>query len=479
MVKDLGSRFLLFFCVFTLFLACPLTGMSGEVAAKKLSLADCIEIALHNATSTKKAQYNLKLQSADVLRSYGSFLPRLSTSVGYTPYTLNQASIQYYPDAPPLKIKTENDAINVALTTSLNLFNGFHDYASLQSSLDNKQAAQYTLTRAIESVVYDVTQAYYQVLLNRELLDISRENLRAAQDQMTLTERQFQIGLKSMIDRNQQQADTAESSLSVIKAETRWQRSLLELLRRLQIDPMTKIILEPASVEMNDSVFVAPDINTLINIALERRNDLKSKESETKGAQWQITMARAQWYPSLDLIFNASTAGTDYMRQSYNGSTIEYSYPPLADQLRHSIGYSVSLNMSWTIFDGFQTRYNVEMAKINYRNKELDYADMKNNILIDLQQAAGEYISAFKQIETAKVSLKAAASAFEGIKRKYELGATSFIEFSTARATLFNARSNLAQATYNLVLQKSVLDFTSGTVPLPETKTTEFSIPSL
>ncbi len=440
------------------------------MAEQKLSLANCIEIAIKNSTSVKKAEYSLKLQGADVLRSYGSFLPRLSVSTGYIPYNLSQTyttNYQDYPAASPLKIKTENESVTFTLTTSLNLFNGFHDYASLQSSLDNKEAARYTLSRALENVVYDVTQTYYQVLLNRELLDISRENLLAAQDQLTLTDRQFKVGLKSMIDKYQQQADAAESGLSVIKAETRWQRSVLELLRRLQIDPRTKITLEPSSDELKNPVFTKPDIDSLVTVALNHRNDLKSKELETKGAKWQITQARAQWYPALNLNFNASTAGTEYMRQTYNGLPREYSYPSLSDQLGNSIGYSVALNMSWTLFDGFQTRYTVESAKINHINKVLDVADLKKNIVVDLQQAAGEYTSAFRQIETARVSLTAARSAWEGIKRKYELGAASFIELSTARATLFNARSNLSQATYNLALQKSVLDFTTGNAPLP------------
>jgi len=463
----LVSRFLLFLFIVAHVLAYPLTGLSADTAENKLSLANCIEIALKNATSAKKAEYNLKLQGADVLRSYGSFLPRLSVSAGYIPYNLSKTYAQYDPATSPFKIKSENESVNFTLTTSLNLFNGFHDYAALQSSLDNKQAARFTLSRALENVAYDVTQTYYQVLLNHELLDISRENLLAAQDQLTLTDRQFQVGLKSMIDKYQQQADVAESGLSVIKAETRWQQSILELLRRLQIDPGTKITLESSPDELKTVAYVKPDIDSLVAVALNRRNDLKSKELESRGAKWQITEARAQWYPSLDLKFNASTAGTEYMRQTYNGLTTEYSYPPLSDQLGNSIGYSVALNMSWALFDGFQTRYTVESAKINQMNKLLDVTDLKRNIVIDLQQAAGEYTSAFRQIETAKVSLKAAHSAFEGIKKKYELGAASFIELSTARATLFNARSTLSQATYNLALQKNVLDFTMGNVPIP------------
>ena len=159
--------------------------MGTEVKGKTLSLANCIEIALNNSTSAKKAKYNLKLQGADVLRNYGSFLPKLSFSTSYTPSALSNTYIQYDPSIPPYKIKTENASINLTLATSLNLFNGFSDYASLESALNKERAAYHTLSRALQTIIYDVTQYYYQVLLNRELLDIARENLLSIKDQLT------------------------------------------------------------------------------------------------------------------------------------------------------------------------------------------------------------------------------------------------------------------------------------------------------
>jgi outer membrane protein len=454
----LASRIFSWLCIAAIFLASPSTSVGTERVERKLSLANCIEIALNNATSAKKADFNLKLQGADVLRRYGSFLPRLSTSAGYAPYSLNRT---YIPADPRAEVqKTTIKSVDLTLTTSLNLFNGFSDFASLQSSLKQEHAAEYTLRRVLESVVFDVTQSYYQVLLNQELLEIARENLLLAQDQLTLTDRQFQIGLKSMTDRYQQQADASESGLAVIKADTRLQRSMFELLRRLQIDPQTKITLLPSPEELKAPSSSKIDIDNLAAIALQRRNDLKSKALETEAAKWQVRVSRAPWYPKVDLNFNVSTGGTEYLHH-------EFTYPPLSEQLDNAVGYSVALNLSWALFDGFQTRYNVESAKINHLNQQLDYEDLKKNIVIDLKQAAGEFASAFMQIETANVSLTAARSAYEGIKRKYELGAAGFIELSTARATLFNARSNLSQATYNLALQKSVLDFTTGNIIIP------------
>lgn len=461
------SRFFLSLFITALLLAQPASGMSTEMKEKTLSLGNCIEIALNNATSAKKANYTLKLQGADVLRSYSNFLPKISFSTSFTPYSLSNSYIQYDPSIPPFKVKTENGSVNLNITTSLNLFNGFGDYASLQSALNKERAADYTLSRALQTIVYDVTQYYYQVLLNRELLEIAQENLLSVKDQLTLTDRQFQIGLKSMTDRYQQQAAAAESGLAVIQAETRMRRSMLELLRRLQIDPLTRITLQPAPNELNVALSSKPDVDSLLTSALELRGDLKSKGFETKAAKWQITQSRAPWYPRLDLTVNASTGGTQFLRETYGGYTTEYSYPALSDQLRNSMGYSVGMNLSWTIFDGFQTRYNVESAKINHLNQKLDYEDLKNNIAIDLQLAVNDYTSALTQIEKSKVSLTASQSAFTDIKRKYELGATGFVELSSARAALFNARSNLSQATYNLALQKSVLEFATGSIPLP------------
>ncbi len=456
-------KFFSSFCIALFFLASPSIGRGSENAEKRYSLDRCIEIALKNSTSVRKAESALKLQGADVLKNYGNFLPRLSTSASYSPYTLDRTSTPNYTETAITNLKTKSESVDLTLTTTLNLFNGFNDYASLHAALNKEDAAKYTLSRALQTIAFDVTQAYYQVLLNQELLAIARENLLLAQNQLTLTDRQFQIGLKSMIDRDQQQADAAESALSVIKAETRMQKSQLELVRRIQINPLTKFSLEPLPDNLNNPLLAKPDPDTLARLAFQRRSDLKGKEFEVRASKWQLTQSRATFYPKLDVTFNVSTRGIEYLHES----TGALPWPPFQDQLENSIGYSIALNLNWTIFDGFQTRYNVESSKINHRNLQYDYEDLKNNILIDIYEAAGEYNSALMQIETAKISLKAANSAFDGIKRKYELGTAGFIELSSARSSLFSARSNLSQATYNLALQKSVLDFASGNDAIP------------
>ncbi len=438
---------------------------AAEPPQRRLSLRESISIALENASSLRKADNLVRLQGADVLRSYGSFLPKLSASAGYMPYSVSRSYSQLSTTGTEtVKLKSERETLDLTLTTSLNLFNGFGDYAALQAALKKEEGAEFSLSRARQAVVFDVTQNYCQVLLNQEILAIARENLLTAKDQLKLSERQFDIGLKSMPDLYQQQAETASSELSVNRAEAQLERSRLELLRRLRIDPRSGFSLEPLPKEMLSADLRKPDIDSLIALAGKNRTDLKSQKLESDAARWQIRQAASSWYPKLDLNFNVSTSGVESLRQTYSGFTVDYPYPSMADQLENSIGYSVVLNLSWAIFDGFQTRYNVEQAKINHINQRLDYEDLQSDIALDLQQAVAEYHAAVASIASAKAGLKAAKAAYEGIKRKYDLGASGFIELSSARAALFNAMSTLSQATYSLALQKNVLDFASGTL---------------
>jgi outer membrane protein len=441
----------------------PLPGATAETVSKSLSLQDCIAIALRNATTVAKSQNNLRLQGSDVLKSYGSFLPKVSVASTYVPYSLNRTYSELSSSGSAVtKVKSSSETLELTLTTSLNLFNGFRDYASLQSAIQREKAAEYTLSRAKQAIVFDITQRYYQVLLDQELLGIAKENLQSARDLLILTDRQFQIGLKSATDLYQQQAEVGNNELSVIRSDNQLRRSKLELLRRLRIEPLSAITLEPVSTSSFSGISPALDLDSLARFSLEHRSDLKASERETQAAEWQITQAAGPRYPRLDLNFNVSTSGVESFKQTIGEQTVSYSYPPLSDQLEGLVGYSLVLSMNWAIFDGFQTSYNIQSAKVNHLNQQLDYQDLKNGIIIDLQQAAGDFSAAFTQIETARINLKAAQSAYDSVQKKYELGASGFVELSTARTVLFNAKSNLTQATYNLALQQSILDFTTG-----------------
>lgn len=436
--------------------------LSGADTTKHiLTLEQCIGIALENASSVKKAEQAYMLQGTDLLKSYGQFLPKVSVSAGYTP--LSAARTYADPENETVST-TQTERIDLALTTSLNLFNGFKDYAALRSSMKLREASGLTLERARQVIAYDVTQSYYQVLLDTQLLTIARENLSSSRDQLKLTRRQYEIGLKPVTDFYQQQAETANNELSVIQSENNLRGSRLELLRKLRLDPNKKIVVQDIPQQALAALPRQVDRDSLVTLGKQQRRDLQSSRLLLEAAQWGVTGARSARYPSIDLAFSLSTLAYPYYSVTGDGYPSGQPFPPVSEQLSDLPSYSLGLTLNWPLFDGFITRYNVEQAKTGYIEQGLDTADLEHDIAIDIQLASDNYLAAFKQIETAEKGLKAAEKAYETVKKKYDLGAASFVEANAAKASLVGARSEYTQATYNLALQKNILDFATGTL---------------
>lgn len=452
LTRSLRVFFIAATCLITLYQSIT---HGAEEEKRLFTLQECVEIALQNSSSVKKAENTVRLQGADLLKSYGQFLPKVSVSAGYTPLSVSRV---YSNPANGSVLTTRNENVDLNLTTSLNLFNGFKDYASLQSAINLREASGFSLFRARQTIAYDVTQSYYQVLLDTELLKIARENLLSSQDQLQLTERQYEIGLKPVTDYYQQQAETANDELSVIRAENTLRSSTLELVRKLRIDHTEEVAVAEIPIDALTSLPSSVDPDSLVTLGLANRTDLQSAVFSTEAAKWDVTSASSQRYPTLDLAFSLNTLGYPY----YETTAGTPHYPPLSDQLSDLLGYSLSITLNWTLFDGFLTRYNVEQAKVNYLNEELDTADLEHDIAIDIQLAVDNYSAAFTEIETAKQGLRAAEKAYETVKKKYDLGSAGFVEASTAKATLVSARSEYSQAIYNLALQKNILDFATG-----------------
>jgi len=442
----------------------PLSLQAALQEQKILSLQECIRIALENSSAVRQAEHSVRLQGSDVLKSYGQFLPKVSASAAYVPSSVSKT---YADPSAATVAETSTESVDLSLTTSLNIFNGFRDYAALQAAMKRRDAAELSLSRARQAIAYDVTQSYFRVLLDRELLKIASENLSSSRDRLLLTKRQYEIGLKPVTDYYQQQAETATNELDVIRAENALRGSRLELLRRLRLNPAEEI---DAADVAEDSLLRLPrtiDRDSIVSRGLANRKDLQSAERSSLAAKWEVTRAEGQRYPSLDLSFVLATGGYPYysLNTPGTGETV-YDYPPLREQLSDLAGYSLRLTMNWTIFDGFLTRYGVEQARINYLNEGLNAGDLEHDIAIDINIAADNYTAAFKQIETSRQGLRAAGKAFETVNRKYDLGAASFVEANAARAALVAAKADYAQAVYNLALQKNVLDFTTGTTTI-------------
>ena len=453
--------------------ASPASAQSTQptVPTDTLTLERCIQLAIENSFAVLRAQNTLELTGTALVQAYGQFLPDLRVNVGFTPLTVNnslQGQLNPLDSTLFFNVRgSEGKSANYNISSSLNLFNGFSDVAGLRRAMKQKDADTYSLTRAKQDIAFNVAQSYLQVLLNEELLHIARENLKSSQERLRQFREQTRVGSRAIADLYQQEAQAANDELTVIQRENALRNSKILLLRQIRADLEKEYVF---AIPPSDTVILGVEFQNvarLIESALATRADLKAREKAIEAALWAVRASEGNYLPTLSLNFNYGANAFTQERLTIDGQPRPPAVlPDFTRQLRDQTSYNISLNLNWNIFDRFSRELQLQQAKINEKNAQLAFEELKLQIIGEVKQALGDYNAAVLQLAASEKGLISAKQAYETIAKRYEVGSANFVELITQQAALVQAQSNRAQALFNFTFQKKILEYYLGTIDL-------------
>jgi len=456
-----------------LWCATPAPAQSSQPAipSDTLTLERCIQLAIENSFAVLRAQNTLDLTGASLIQAYGQFLPDLRVSAGFTPITVNnslQGQLNPFDSTLFFNLRgSEGKSANYNISSSLNLFNGFSDIASLRRAMKQKDADTYSLTRAKQDIAFNVAQSYLQVLLNEELLRIAKENLKSSQERLRQFQEQTRVGSRAIADLYQQEAQAANDELTVIQRENTLRNSKILLLRQIRADLEKEYAF---AVPPSDTILLNLDVKNsamMIQSALATRADLKAREKSIEAALWSVRAAEGNYLPSLNLSFSYGANAFTQDRLTIDGQPRPPAVLPIfSRQLREQTSYNLSLVLSWNIFDRFTRELQLQQAKINEKNSQLAFEELKLQIIGEVKQSLGDYNAAVLQLASSEKGLISAKQAYETVAKRYEVGSANFVELITQQAALVQAQSNRAQALFNFTFQKKILEYYLGTIDL-------------
>ncbi len=456
-----------------LWCATPASAQSSQPAipSDTLTLERCIQLAIENSFAVLRAQNTLDLTGASLIQAYGQFLPDLRVSAGFTPITVSnslQGQLNPFDSTLFFNLRgSEGKSANYNISSSLNLFNGFSDIASLRRAMKQKDADTYSLTRAKQDIAFNVAQSYLQVLLNEELLRIAKENLKSSQERLRQFQEQTRVGSRAIADLYQQEAQAANDELTVIQRENTLRNSKILLLRQIRADLEKEYAF---AVPPSDTILLNLDVKNsamMIQSALATRADLKARENSIEAALWSVRAAEGNYLPSLNLSFSYGANAFTQDRLTIDGQPRPPAVlPDFSRQLRDQTSYNLSLVLSWNIFDRFTRELQLQQAKISEKNAQLAFEELKLQIIGEVKQSLGDYNAAVLQLAASEKGLISAKQAYETVAKRYEVGSANFVELITQQAALVQAQSNRAQALFNFTFQKKILEYYLGTIDL-------------
>lgn len=285
-------------------------------------------------------------------------------------------------------------------------------------------AAQETQAGARLLLVADVVQAWLVVAAERERLRLAEELRDAQQRTLDLTERQYQLGAASGLQRARARTafEAARGEVARSVAAAAQARLALELLVGR---PLPEALL-PARQGETATVLPAVPSGLPAEVLLQRP-DLRAAEQSLQAAAYDVGAARAARFPRLTLTASAGTRN-----------------PELDGLFERGSGFwSLLPTLDVPIFDAGARRAQVEANEATRREALARYDAALQAAFREVADALAVRDSLAERLDAQQAQVEAAERSLALSEQSYRLGGASQLEVLDAQRQLAAARQGL------------------------------------
>jgi len=451
-----------------------------DTVPEKLTLQQCIQIALENNNDVQRRQVTSGIAKANWQNAKGYVIPTLNGDANSG--IQNGRSIDPYTNT--YSNQTTNFS-NYGLTTSLTIFNAFAIQNNIKQNKLAFKASEFDVQQSKDVIALNVILQYLQILTNEDLLSAAMQQKDVSQKQVERLDILNQEGNISPNLLYDLKGEFANNQLTVVNALNDYETARVLLAQLLNI-PYNKnrqverlVLSDLASDNTNSS-------DSIYQAALQNLAIVKAAELRKSSAIYGVKTYRSQAYPTLyisgGLFTNYSSLATT--QEFVNSSDVETSsyvvndgdkLPVIAKQdnfTAHKIAYgnqfsnnfnsSVSLGLSIPIFNNFRNKTQIRTAVLQEKDAEIVLNTTKVQLQQNVEQAYINVTSAKSRFATLTEQVEAYKESFRVSEIKFNAGAITSVDYLIAKNNLDQSNLNLIIAKYDYVLRSMLLDYYSG-----------------
>ena len=384
------------------------------------NLEELVNLTIENrlVESSKQNLDALKDEYKSVQRGY---LPKLDAGASYS---INEHE---YPNNPKKRA-------NAYGSLHYLLYDGGKKYDIYDGYETNIKSGEKSLDALKNNLSLTVIQYYFDYLSLEAKKDAKQKEI----EQLTAQE--------DRIGRFYKAGTTTEDELQ--KIVSRLQNAIVELQEiELNIITITHNLeyITGTQVSITDGSKLE-DINNLIQKS--PRFDIQALDLSTQSKQSITQAQKSGYYPTITL---------DNTFNYYDNN-----YDKFIDTDSNNHQNVASANMKWNLFSFGQTKYQYESKQKEYLASRSNFEYEKNKADVDLQLALKSYNIAKAKIRSTEATLKAAQSAYEIIKSKFENGLIDNVAFLQSLTEKYDAISQHKKAINDLEVKKATIIYHSG-----------------
>lgn len=407
-------------------LTAAVSGTAFASDTVQLDLHDSVQMALENNRTIRQALTDVdtaKWSLSSARRTMGPTLNWAATALRNDDQKSNILGNQYGHE----------------LQVGMPLYNGSVK-GKIKQARYGLNAQDLTLEQTKQTIRYTATAAYYQILQDRNLIDVEQESVNTLQEHLDNVNAQYRVGTVAKSDVLASQVQLANAQQALVSAQNNYD---------IAVSSLNNIIGLPTDtvLDIRDKLkYTKYDLtqDDCTNYALDNRADGAAARYAVKVAEAGVDTAKAGYQPTVNAVASKTIAGDREFRKNQAES------------------WKAGLQASWDVFDNGLTQASVNSANMALAKAKEAAAQTDDQIRLDVRTAYLGLQAAEKNIQTTSVAVTRAEEDYKIAQVRYSAGVGTNLDVMDANEKLTTARTNYYTALYNYNTSKAALDKAMG-----------------
>lgn len=415
------------------------TAYHGSINTNKIiEVNDCVKIALEKHPAIHAAMSNADIYKSKIAQAWSNYFPTFSAGVSYSRNDMQMANFAF---------PTQKYDMFYTPTVSGNLL--LFDFGKTKSQADlakkTYESAQFNLQNSINSVIFTVKQAYYNLLFAQQQVQVYEDTVKDYTMHLEQAQAYYDIGKKAKIDVLTAEYNLGNAKLNLIQAKNTLKIAFVELSNAMGMP-------DYSDYEVTDNLTTKAygiDVEDAVKNAYETNPALLAAKKKSDASELLVRASKRAFAPNVNG-FASYTRG---------GKRIDTDY-----------GYQFGAELSYKTVNLMLLKKQVDEAKATYKKDLADYENAKQNVYFQVKQAYINLTNAQESIAVAKLSMDQAKEQYDQASGRYKVGLGDAIELKDAETTYRNSQLSYYNTLLNYHVSAANLEQVMG-VPLEASET--------
>lgn len=393
--------------------------MNGEVG-----LVDCIKLAITHHPAITSAMSNADIYKSRVGQAWSNYFPTLNAGVSYSRNDMLMTMGGAY---SKMMVQKYNMYYVPTISANMLLFDFGKTKSMADSAKKTYESTRYDAETTIETVIYNVKAAYYNMVFAKIQKAVYEETVKDFELQLKQARAYYEIGKKAKIDVTYAEYNLGKAKLNLIKAKNTLELASVELANAVGIPELANVVLKD-SLNTKEYEVNFPD---LIKAAELSRPSLLAAKKRMDAAELDIRTAKRAFTPNIGA----------FGSYQYGGRQIDSDY-----------GYQFGVQLQYSALNLMLLKKQVDEANATYKKFVADYEKARQDVYLEVKSAYINLMNSHDGIGVAKLALQQAKEQQYQAFRRYQVGLEDSIVVKDSENTYLNAQLDY----YSTLLQYNI-----------------------